>query len=165
MESVEVWISTIDDMGPGTISQWSVKNGSFQPLSALCQYPLFHPEQIVHPPAQFSLAPQPSPSDACEKHTSGYCLRPGKTPLGPWIKYEGNPILSRQHTGMNGTGHGDLFSDKRGRMLYVFHTHYSNDKVAPRRTAIIRFRFVKEKGASDRLMIDQKSFRFLQLDK
>lgn len=83
-------------------------------------------------------------------------------PLGPWTKYSGNPILSRRETGVNGSGHGDLFSDKRGRLQYVFHTHFSNEKVSPRRSAIIRFRFVREKDAADRLIIDRPTFRFLE---
>lgn len=59
-----------------------------------------------------------------------------KSPLGPWKKHK-KPIISRQLTGENGTGHGDLFRDADGRWMYVLHTHNSNSQVGPRRTAIV----------------------------
>ena len=64
-----------------------------------------------------------------------------KSPLGPWTKYEGNPIISRQDIGINGTGHGDLFTDKDGQLQYVFHTHHSRSRVAPRNTVVIALEF------------------------
>jgi xylan 1,4-beta-xylosidase len=48
------------------------------------------------------------------------------SPIGPWKKYTGNPIISRQTVGHNGSGHGDVFADKRGLLYYVVHT-----RVAP----------------------------------
>lgn len=60
-----------------------------------------------------------------------------QSPYGPWKKYEGNPIISRQLLERNGTGHGDLFVDDKGEMHYVFHAHHSNTEVAPRQTAIV----------------------------
>ena len=81
-------------------------------------------------------------------------------PLGPWKKYFGNPVLNKKIVGHNGTGHGDFF--KRGKKLwYVFHTHYSNIRVAPRKTALISMRFVKTKNDSDYLIVENKSFHFL----
>lgn len=65
-----------------------------------------------------------------------------KSPLGPWKKHK-KPIISRQLTGENGTGHGDLFRDADGRWMYVLHTHNSNSQVGPRRTAIVE---LKKKG-------------------
>ncbi len=59
-----------------------------------------------------------------------------KSPLGPWKKHK-KPIISRQLTGENGTGHGDLFRDADGRWMYVLHTHNSNSQVGPRRTAVV----------------------------
>ena len=59
-----------------------------------------------------------------------------KSPLGPWKKHK-KPIVSRHLTGENGTGHGDLFRDGDGRWMYVLHTHNSNSKVSPRRTAMV----------------------------
>ena len=42
--------------------------------------------------------------------------------MGPWKKYEGNPIL--QHAdGLMGTGHGAPFCCKDGSWKYIFHAH------------------------------------------
>lgn len=67
-------------------------------------------------------------------YAMGYAT--AKSPLGPWKKHK-KPIVSRHLTGENGTGHGDLFRDGDGRWMYVLHTHNSNSKVSPRRTAIV----------------------------
>lgn len=67
-------------------------------------------------------------------YAMGYAT--AKSPLGPWKKHK-KPIVSRHLTGENGTGHGDLFRDGDGRWMYVLHTHNSNLKVSPRRTAMV----------------------------
>lgn len=67
-------------------------------------------------------------------YAMGYAT--AKSPLGPWKKHK-KPIVSRHLTGENGTGHGDLFRDGDGRWMYVLHTHNSNSKVNPRRTAMV----------------------------
>ncbi len=91
----------------------------------------------------------------------GYAI--GTTPYGPWKKYTGNPILSRKNTGMNGTGHGDFLVDKKGGLSYVFHTHYSNHVVSPRRTAIISMEFSRDApGSPDKLTLTKKKFSFLK---
>lgn len=81
-------------------------------------------------------------------------------PLGPWKKYSGNPIISRSLLGWNGTGHGDFFA-KGNDLYYVFHTHYSNGKVTPRRTALLKMKFAKSEEGIDKVVVEKKSFRFL----
>ena len=82
------------------------------------------------------------------------------SPLGPWKKQNGNPIISRTVLGENGPGHGDFFY-KGNDLYYVFHTHHAADKVGPRKTALIKLKFVKAKNEPDRLEAAAKSFRFL----
>jgi len=89
----------------------------------------------------------------------GYATSSSAT--GPWIKYQGNPIISKKLLKINGTGHGDFFMDKNGALQYVFHTHYSNYKVSPRATAIVKAAFVKGKNGSYRMEVEPESFRFL----
>lgn len=55
--------------------------------------------------------------------------------LGPWEKADENPILSVHNTNWPGSGHGDLFVGGDGNYHYVFHTHFSDGEVLPRRTA------------------------------
>jgi xylan 1,4-beta-xylosidase len=84
------------------------------------------------------------------------------SPTGPWIKYTGNPIISKKLLKINGTGHGDFFTDKNGQLQYVFHTHHSNNKVSPRATAVIKAGFVKDKNGTYQMQVDAGSFRFLK---
>ena len=84
-----------------------------------------------------------------------------KTPLGPWKKFAGNPIISKKLLGINGTGHGDFVQDEQHQFYYVFHTHFSDNVVSPRKTAIIKVKFVQDKrGGIDQLAVDKKSFRY-----
>ena len=65
------------------------------------------------------------------------------TPLGPWKKSTESPIISSVLTGEPGSGHGDLFYDRRGEMQYVLHTHFSEEKVGPRKTGVVKLQFKK----------------------
>jgi xylan 1,4-beta-xylosidase len=86
-----------------------------------------------------------------------------KSPLGPWKKYEANPIIHRSVTGQKGSGHGDIAKGKKDQLLYVFHTHHSFEKVIPRKTATIKIKFVKDdKTGIDKLVAAPKSFHFLR---
>jgi beta-xylosidase len=84
-----------------------------------------------------------------------------KTPLGPWKKYSGNPILNKDMIGENGPGHGDFFKTKNGNYDYVFHTHYSDSRVGPRKTAVIKGRFVRNHG-NPRMKFYKNSFYYLK---
>lgn len=97
----------------------------------------------------------------------GYAV--SDNPYGPWKKYEGNPILRREHVNQNGTGHGDFFRNKEGQLMYVFHTHKSDTEVAPRKTAIVKTSFSENKKSnargSDLLKIDESTSYFLRKQK
>ncbi len=93
----------------------------------------------------------------------GYAI--SSSPLGPWKKYAGNPIISRHTVGQNGTGHGDVFIDKKGEMKYVLHTHRSEDLVSPRATAVIGLHFKPVKDGAAILEANPSSFEWLRADK
>jgi beta-xylosidase len=84
-----------------------------------------------------------------------------KSPLGPWVKHEGNPILSKEMVGTNGPGHGDFFSDGN-ELFYVFHTHNSNEKVHFRKTALVPTELVKTNGTIDRFEFDASKLYYLR---
>lgn len=90
----------------------------------------------------------------------GYAV--SKSPLGPWEKYKENPILSKKTIGENGTGHGDVITNGRGEMFYVFHTHQSGTVVGPRKTALAKIAFAGNATGADRLKVDEASFQFLE---
>lgn len=81
----------------------------------------------------------------------GYAI--ADTPLGPYAKYEGNPILS-YHCKAHGPGHHCIVSSPDGRSLFiVYHTHHDTTTVQPRNICIDRLRFVPAKGKDDRLEV------------
>lgn len=83
-----------------------------------------------------------------------------KSPMGPWVKHEKNPIISREITGHNGSGHGDLLKDKKGNYQYVFHAHYDNTVVSPRQTLIIGLKFIKNPLTGiDEVVADKKTLK------
>lgn len=83
------------------------------------------------------------------------------SPMGPWKKHTGNPIISRHIIGHNGTGHGDVFTNKKGQMHYVIHTHHSDNRVSPRATAVVRLEFKAVKDGEDVLETEGGSFEWL----
>ena len=57
------------------------------------------------------------------------------SPLGPWKKYDGNPILCRDKdvaARLVGTGHGAPFLCRDGSYKYIYHAHSSVNRVEPR---------------------------------
>jgi len=65
----------------------------------------------------------------------GYAV--ADSPYGPWIKQNDSPIIHRSIVGENGSGHGDFFEGPNDQMYYVYHVHFSEDQVSPRRTRIV----------------------------
>lgn len=90
----------------------------------------------------------------------GYAIAP--TPLGPWKKFEGNPIISRHQIGQNGSGHGDLLRTKNGDWQYVLHVH-AGAEVSPRVAGIVKLGFVKNSNGPDTVRMEMGSFSYLGL--
>ena len=68
-------------------------------------------------------------------YSVGYAV--SDSPYGPWVKQKNSPILHRSTVGENGSGHGDLFEGLDGQLYYVYHVHFSQTQVSPRRTRIV----------------------------
>lgn len=94
-------------------------------------------------------------------YSVGYAV--ASNPYGPWKKYSGNPIISRDNIGYNGIGHGDFFKDGKGNWYYVLHTHRSATKVSPRLTGLVKAQFVTDGANPDKMAVDGKSFYYLLL--
>ncbi len=73
---------------------------------------------------------------------------------GPWTKVGNEALLSRAQTNWAGTGHGDVFR-ANNTWYYVCHTHFSDNAVGPRRTAIVPFNW----DQSDSLGIKKPEFK------
>ena len=59
----------------------------------------------------------------------GLGVATAKSPAGPWVKYENNPIFqfpeTKSYGRLEGVGHSAMFIDKNGDMRIVFHAHKS----------------------------------------
>lgn len=73
----------------------------------------------------------------------GYATAP--SPIGPWTKYVGNPIIRRDIVGEKGSGHGDVFQGKDGNFYYVYHVWGEGDNPDARQTRIVPL--IREMGA------------------
>lgn len=74
------------------------------------------------------------------------------SPLGPWTKYDRNPLL--QNPGeLVGVGRSALFRDKTGNLKIVFHAHKSKGAIHPREMYITDVRFRPVEGGC-RMEID-----------
>lgn len=86
-----------------------------------------------------------------QDYAVGYAV--ADSPLGPWKKYEGNPILRRPQEYL-GTGHHAFFMSADGKQMYiVFHAHASAEKATPRRTLIAPCRFEEHTDGSDATLV------------
>ena len=84
----------------------------------------------------------------------GYAV--ADSPLGPWHKPANNRIIHRSTVGENGSGHGDVFTDKKGNMFYVYHVHNSNYAVSPRLTRIVPLHFIPSNDGFDHVMVKKE---------
>lgn len=76
-----------------------------------------------------------------QDYAVGYAV--ADSPMGPYTRYAGNPILHR-HCGYAGTGHHAFF--KTGNQYYiVYHAHNSSREIHPRQTLIAPLNLYKEK--------------------
>lgn len=66
----------------------------------------------------------------------GIGVATAKSPMGPWTKYEGNPVFqypaNKVLGRLEGVGHSAMFRDKDGKMRIVFHAHKKPGTVHPR---------------------------------
>ena len=95
-------------------------------------------------------------------YSVGYAV--SDSPLGPWKKSDKGPIIYKELVGENGPGHGDLILDHQGDMQYVLHTHFNDTLTQPRRTAIVKIKFVEEKVRPDYLITEKDGLRFLKTE-
>jgi GH43 family beta-xylosidase len=75
---------------------------------------------------------------------------------GPWTKATENPVLQRPTTDLAGTGHGAAFTDKNGRLRYVFHAHSSPTAIHPRKMYITDMTFT----ADGKIVMDKNNILY-----
>jgi beta-xylosidase len=80
------------------------------------------------------------------------------SPLGPWTKYTGNPIVPKTE-GVQGTGHCAFIDGANNSLVMFYHAHYSTTSVAPRKTVYSTCTWQPVTGAADVLQVSaQKNY-------
>lgn len=79
----------------------------------------------------------------CKDYAMGYAV--ADHPLGPFVKYEGNPILKRKGN-IVGVGHSSMcYVPEEDLLLCAYHCHNLNgDNFKPRQTCISRAQFIND---------------------
>ena len=86
-----------------------------------------------------------------QDYAVGYAV--SDKPLGPFKKYEGNPILHKTET-VVGVGHHSFAYTADGKtLLCAYHSHLSREKAFPRRVCIDTAEFVAKAGENDVLVV------------
>ena len=68
------------------------------------------------------------------------------SPMGPWTKYDKNPIFQKPED-LVGVGHSALFKDKSGQLKMVFHAHHNQNNIHPRAMYIVDVTFTNDEPA------------------
>lgn len=84
-------------------------------------------------------------------YSVGYAV--SDSPLGPWKKYENNPIL-RKTAAVHGPGHHCLTESPDGKERFIiYHCHKEPGTVSPRKMAIDRYLFVPQENGPDVMIV------------
>lgn len=65
------------------------------------------------------------------------------SPMGPWEKYDRNPIYQKPDT-LVGIGHNAMFTDKEGKLRITFHAHHDQQHIHPRNMNIADVSFTND---------------------
>ena len=86
-----------------------------------------------------------------EDYAIGYAV--SDSPLGPFVKYKGNPILHKNEYA-SGVGHHSFTRSKDGKeLICVYHRHFSKDTFRPRMICADRAEFVAQADGDDILVV------------
>lgn len=86
---------------------------------------------------------------ACHYESPYYCVcyATSDSPLGDYVRYEGNPILVGDGVTVSGVGHHCITHSPSGeRMFIVYHTHFAPGQIHPRRLSVTDIRFEHTDG-------------------
>ncbi len=93
-----------------------------------------------------------SGSHCLSNYGSGYAV--SDSPLGPFTKYEGNPIL-RSNDRVHGVGHHCITHSPDGKQMFIiYHRHYDLTKMNPRRLCVDTLHFEPQQSGPDILVVD-----------
>lgn len=94
-------------------------------------------------------------ANSYESHNYGIGVAMTTDLSKPWVKCEDNPALQFP-ADLVGVGHHTFFIDNKGKTRIAYHCHFSKDSVEPRLVKISKYKFKRDHGKSDRLVISDR---------
>lgn len=96
------------------------------------------------------------------EYAVGYAT--ASSPIGPWTRYAGNPVL-RRAGGLPGTGAGGAIRTSDGQHLLFYHAHSTDEAVLPRRSVYSSFEFVPSGATGEPAIVQvEETARLLRVD-
>ena len=146
-----IWVAEFDlakgEIIPGTLKKCMESTEEWEATAAYISAPVMEGPTVIKLDGVYYLFYSANDYRSID-YAVGYAT--SNSPMGPWTKNENSPIIHRSIVGENGSGHGDIFTDKAGNYYYVYHVHASKTNVAPRKTRIIPLHMEKnESGIYD----------------
>lgn len=133
-----IWVAEFDlaagRIKPGTLIQCFGRTQPWEATSAYRSPPIMEGPTVQKLKGKYYLFYSANHYRSID-YAVGYAV--AGSPTGPWVKHDRNPILHRSIVGENGSGHGDIFRGPDEKLYYVYHVHYSDTAVSPRRTRIL----------------------------
>ncbi len=84
------------------------------------------------------------------EYAVGYAV--ADDPMGPFVKYEGNPILKKNKE-MVGVGHHSFTTAKDGKnLICVHHRHFSQEQFKPRMICVAEAGFVEQEDSKENVL-------------
>lgn len=139
---------------PGTLKKCFSNDQPWEKTNALEAPPIMEGPTVVKMDGKYYLFYSANDYRSPD-YAVGYAT--SDSPTGPWIKNPHNPVIHRDIVGENGSGHGDIFCDSKGRIRYVYHVHNSDSIIHPRSTRIISLKKVKDKNKGTRIVADPRT--------
>ncbi len=136
----EVYVSDFSEIKPETLKECIVAEDAWENTKNVAWPVAEGPSILKHDSVYYFIY---STNDFRNPdYAVGYAT--SDNPFGPWNKSSENPIFTKTDAAINGTGHGDFFFNEENELCYVLHTHRSDQKVSPRRTALVKLEFRKD---------------------
>lgn len=133
-----IWVAEFDfqigKIKPKTLKQCFTNTEAWEKTPAFESAPIMEGPTVIKMKGVYYLFYSANHFKSMD-YAVGYAT--AKTPFGPWTKHPNSPIIHRSKVKENGAGHGDFFLDNNNNPWYVYHVHYSDTEVGPRRTRIV----------------------------
>lgn len=142
-----LWVAEFDlakgEIIPGTLKKCMESTEEWEATAAYISAPVMEGPTVIKLDGVYYLFYSANDYRSID-YAVGYAT--SNFPTGPWTKNENSPIIHRSIVGENGSGHGDIFTDKAGNYYYVYHVHASKTNIAPRKTRIVPLHMEKNKN-------------------